>query len=90
MFIDDFSTCTAKGDSHEKPEVRELIEQRNRLLKDYPHLKETQDEIDRLLGTTIDPHLRLEILFMLIAEKLGQMKALFGEVAQLTEVYITE
>jgi hypothetical protein len=90
MFTDDFSVCEARSDSHERPEVQELIEQRNRLLKDHPQLKATQDEIDRLLGTTIDPQLRLEILFMLISEKLGQMKALFGEVAQLAEVFASE
>jgi hypothetical protein len=90
MLNDDFSTCEARGDTLEKPEVLELIAQRNRLLNDYPHLKATQDEIDMLLGTTLDPHLRLEILFMLISEKLGQMKELFGEVAQLAEVFVAE
>ena len=90
MFTDDFVTCEARSDSHEKPEIQELIEQRNSLLKAHPQLKETQDEIDRLLGTTLDPHVRLEILFMLISEKLGQMKTLFGEVAQLAEAYVTE
>jgi hypothetical protein len=90
MFTDDFTTCEAVSDSNEKPEIQELIEQRNRLLKAHPHLKETQDEIDRLLGTTLDPHVRLEILFMLISEKLSQMKTLFGEVAELAQAYASE
>jgi hypothetical protein len=90
MFTDDFSTCEARSDTREKPEVQELIEQRNRFLMDHPQLKTTQDEIDRLLSTTFDPQVRLEILFMLITEKLNQMKVLFGEVAQLAEVAVAE
>jgi len=90
MFIDDFTTCKAKSDTREKPEVQELIDERNRFLKDHPHLKVVQDEIDRLLGTTLDPNLRMEILFMLITEKLGQMKTLLGEVAHLADVFASE
>ncbi|HNY65267.1 MAG TPA: hypothetical protein PKM41_07485 [Deltaproteobacteria bacterium] len=90
MFTDDFITCEARSDTRETPEVQELIEQRNRFLMAHPQLQSTQDEIDRLLGTTLDPHVRLEILFMLITEKLNQMKVLFGEVAQLTEAALAE
>lgn len=90
MLTDDFFPGEARSDSLERPEVRELIEQRNRFLKEHPQLKPMQGEIDGLLGTTLDPGLRLEILFMLISEKLGQMKALFGEVSQLASVSLPE
>lgn len=86
----DFFPCAARSDSHEKPEVRELIEERNRFLSEHPQLKPLQGEIDRLLGTTLDPGLRLEILFMLISEKLGRMKALFSEVARLAQTPVPD
>jgi len=86
----DFFPCAARSDSPEKPEVRELIEERNRFLSEHPQLKPLQGEIDRLLGTTLDPSLRLEILFMLISEKLGRMKALFGEVARLAQTSVPD
>ncbi len=86
----DFFPCAARSDSPERPEVRELIEERNRFLNEHPQLKPLQGEIDRLLGTTLDPGLRLEILFMLISEKLGRMKALFSEVARLAQTPVPD
>jgi hypothetical protein len=50
----------------------------------------TQEEIDRMLSTTFDPVLRLEILFMLISEKLGEMRAVFEEVLNLAERVVKE
>ena len=86
----DFFPCAARNDSPENPEVRKLIEERNRFLSEHPQLKPLQGEIDRLLGTTLDPSLRVEILFMLISEKLGRMKALFGEVARLAQTPVPD
>lgn len=85
MLFEEFTTCEAMSETPENPEVQGLIDQRNKLLSDHPHLRAAQDEIDRLLSTTLDPQVRLEILFMLISEKLGEMKTVFGEVTQLVE-----
>ncbi len=86
MFLDEFASCEAVSDTKERPEVRELIERRNRFISDNPRMKEVQEEIDRLMSTTIDPAVRLEILFMLISEKLGEMRQVFGEVLHMAEM----
>ena len=39
--------------------------------------------LDRLLSTTFDPVLRLEILFMLISDKITEMRDIFEEVLNL-------
>jgi hypothetical protein len=74
----------------ESPEVERLIAQRNKLLKDHPHLKEFQDEVDNLLSTTIDPVMRLEILFMLMTDKLTEMRAVFSELVKLAQTAMAE
>ncbi len=85
MFYDDFTTHEAKREARENPEIQELIDLKNKLISDHPQLRATQDEIDRLMSTTLDPRVRLDILFMLIAEKLDEMKGMFGEVVSLLE-----
>jgi hypothetical protein len=69
----------------ENPEVERLIAERDQLIKDHPHLRELQAEVDTLLGTTIDPVTRLEILFMLMTDKLMEMRTVFGELMKLAD-----
>lgn len=69
----------------ESPEIKELIARRDKFLADNPNMKAVQAEIDRLMGTTLDPNVRLEILFICIAEKLQEMKNVFGEIADIAE-----
>ena len=69
----------------ESPEIKELIARRDKFLADNPDMKADQAEIDRLMGTTLDPKVRLEILFICIAEKLQEMKNVFGEVVAIAE-----
>lgn len=90
MFFDDFATCETKREVREKPEIQELIDVKNRLISEHPNLKATQDEIDRLMSTTLDPRIRLEILFMLITEKLDVMRGIFEEVARLADQALPE
>jgi predicted nuclease with TOPRIM domain len=90
MFYDDFIIHEAKREGRERPEIQELINERNKLISEYPNLKATQDEIDRLLSTTLDPKVRLEILFMLMAEKLTEMRGMFEEVARLANQALPE
>ncbi|HDP24233.1 MAG TPA: hypothetical protein ENN34_02210 [Deltaproteobacteria bacterium] len=66
-------------------EVRTLIARRDKFIAEHPHLKSTQEEIDRLMGTTLDPVMRLEILFMLISGKLQDMRTLFTELMKLAK-----
>ena len=86
MFYNKSSATHQISDCHESPEVQKLIEQRDKFLKDHPYLQSTQDEIDRLMGTTIDPMIRLEILFMLISGKLTEMRNVFEEVMRLARI----
>lgn len=90
MFYDDLTTCEAKRKVREVPEIQELIDQRNKLIAEHPSLKAAQDEIERLMSTTLDPRIRLEILFMLITEKLSEMRGIFVEVAQLVDQALPE
>ncbi|HOO46830.1 MAG TPA: hypothetical protein PLM29_11410 [Deltaproteobacteria bacterium] len=83
MFYRKLKSFYASHGSCETPEVQELIAQRDRFIADHPYLKSTQDEIDRLMGTTLDPMIRLEILFMLITDKLSELRTVFEEVMQL-------
>lgn len=90
MSFDDLTNCEAQSNREERPEIQELIELREKLIMDHPQLKEVQEEIDRLLSTTLDPKIRLEILFMLISEKLGEMREVFEQVVQLSELVLQE
>jgi len=80
MYYDDFAACRETGESRD---IQELIRQRDKLLLDNPDLVRTQEEIDRMLSTTFDPVLRLEILFMLISDKIDEMRSIFEEVLDL-------
>ena len=86
MLYDDFELVAASHKHCESPEVQELIEQRNRFLADHPYLQSTQDEIDKLMGTTLDPMIRLEILFMLMSGKLSELRNVFKEVMRLAKI----
>ena len=55
-------------------ELEELLAQRDTVLAQYPELKEIQGEIDELLGKTCNPSTRLDIVFMLLAEKLDELQ----------------
>lgn len=67
----------------ESPEIEHFIAQRDQLLKDHPQLMALQEEIDALLGTTLDPVRRLEILFMVMSDKLMEMRSAFSEALRL-------
>lgn len=86
MFNSNLKSLYASHGSCETPEVQKLIAQRDRFLADHPYLKSTQDEIDRMMSTTIDPMIRLEILFMLITDKLSEMRSVFEEVMHLARM----
>jgi len=90
MPFDDLINFEARNKREERQEVQELIALRDRFIEDHPHMREVQEEIDRLLSTTLDPKVRLEILFMLISEKLIEMKEVFEEVVQLSELVLQE
>ncbi len=90
MSFDDLVNFEAQNKGEERPEVQELIALRDRFIADHPQMREAQEEIDRLLSTTLDPRVRLEILFMLISEKLIEMREVFEEVVQLSELVLQE
>ena len=46
---------------------------------------EFQKEIDSLLGTTLDPVKRLEILFMVMSDKLMEMRSVFTELVRIAQ-----
>lgn len=86
MFYNDFRSSAAARTQRESPEVQELVERRSRFLSDHPYLQSMQDEIDRLMSTTLDPMIRLEILFMLMTDKLCELRGVFEEVLRLAEL----
>lgn len=90
MSFDDLTKFEAQSNSTERPEIQELIDLRDKFLSDNPQLRDVQDEIDRLLSTTLDPCTRLEILFMLISGKLSEMKEVFEEVVRLSELVLQD
>lgn len=79
MIFDEHQLEKIEAQRREDPEVEKLITQRNQLLMDHPHLQKMQEEIDGLLNTTLDPVVRLEILFMLMSDKLMEMRTVFSE-----------
>lgn len=86
MIYDNLKAFDASHGNCECHEVQELIAQRDRFLADHPYLQSTQDEIDGLMSTTLDPMIRLEILFMLISGKLSELRNVFEEVMQLARM----
>jgi hypothetical protein len=90
MYYDDFTIRPQTRESAEPREIQELIRLRDSFLSDNPDLISTQEEIDMLLSTTFDPVLRLEILFMLISDKLTEMRKVFEEVLNLAELVVKE
>jgi hypothetical protein len=79
MIFDEEQLVKIEAQRRESPQVEHLIAQRSQLLKDHPHLRELQEEVDALLSTTINPVLRLEILFMLMTDRLMEMRTVFTE-----------
>ncbi len=91
MIFDEEHLQKIEAQRDENPELAGLLAQRERLLKDHPQLRKLQDEIDRLLGSTIDPAVRLEILFMLMTDKLHELKGAFAELAkQVDKIRVSE
>ena len=88
MLYDDVKSVATSLNHCERPEVIKLIEQRNRFLADHPYLQSTQDEIDKLMSTTLDPMVRLEILFMLMSGKLSELRNVFEEVLRLARLSV--
>jgi hypothetical protein len=83
MIFDEEHLRKVEIQHNESPEITRLIAQRNQFLKDHPHLRSLQEEIDSLMGTTIDPMIRLEILFMLMTDRLIEMRKVFAELQRL-------
>lgn len=90
MIIDERHRRKIENQRSETPEIEQLIAQRERLLKKDPRLREFQKEIDTLLGATFDPALRLEILGMLMLEKLNALQDAWADVAQAMDVVRSE
>jgi hypothetical protein len=85
MIFDDKQLVKIEVQRRESPQVEQLIAQRNQLLKDHPHLRELQEEVDTLLSTTINPVTRLEILFMLMTDRLMEMRTVFAELMKMAQ-----
>jgi hypothetical protein len=83
MIFDEEQLIKIEAQRKENPQIEQLIAQRNQLLKDHPHLQELQEEVDTLLSTTINPVIRLEILFMLMTERLMEMRTVFTELIKM-------
>ena len=83
MIFDEEHLRKIEIQNNESPEVTRLIAQRNQFLREHPQLRSLQKEIDTLMGTTIDPMIRLEILFMLMTDKLIEMRQVFAELQKL-------
>jgi hypothetical protein len=83
MIFDEQQLVKIETQRREDPQVEYLIAQRDKLLKDHPHLRELQEEVDALLSTTINPVVRLEILFMLMTDKLMEMRSVFTELMKM-------
>jgi hypothetical protein len=81
MIIDEQHRRKITNQRSETPEIEQIVAQRERLLKQDPRLREFQKEIDALLGATLDPALRLEILGMLMSERLNALHAAWADVA---------
>lgn len=90
MIFDNQQLRKIEGQRQESPEIERLIAQRDKLLKDHPHLMELQREIDSLLGTTIDPAKRLEIIFMIMTDRLLELKSAFTEVVRLAREAVVD
>ncbi|HHO75522.1 MAG TPA: hypothetical protein ENN05_03710 [Deltaproteobacteria bacterium] len=86
MFYDNLKTADAFDEDFRSPGINDLIARKKRFLSDHPFLQSTQDEIDRLMSTTLDPMIRLEILFMLISGKLSELRNVFEEVIRLARI----
>jgi hypothetical protein len=83
MFYNDLQLMKSEAQRREGPEIERLIAQRDQFLRDHPHLMALQKEIDSLLGTTLDPVKRLEILFMIMTDRLIELRSVFTEVVRL-------
>lgn len=83
MIFDNQHLMKIEAQRRESPDIERLLAERNQLLKEHPHLVGLQKEIDALLGTTLDPARRLEIIFMIMAERLLELKSAFAEVFRL-------
>ena len=90
MIFDQGHLNKIESQRRESPEVERLIAQRDKLLSDHPHLRELQEEVDALLSTTIDPVMRLEILFMLMTDRLMELRAVFTELMKLARTALAK
>lgn len=90
MIFDSRQLSRIEAQREESPDVARLIAQRDQFLKDHPHLMELQREIDSLLGTTLDPVKRLEILFMVMSDKLMELRSVFAEAVRIARTAIAE
>jgi hypothetical protein len=60
--------------------IEELIAERDAYLEKNPDLKKYQDKIDGLLETSLDSTVRLDIICMLMVDKLREMNEVWGTV----------
>ncbi len=80
MIFDNERLARIAAQRHEGPEIDTLIAQRDLFLAEHPELRAYQQEIDSLLDTTLDPVTRIEILFMVMSERLMAMRTALNEV----------
>lgn len=66
-------------------ELQELIKARDKFLSENPDLKPMQEEINKMMSTTLDPVQRLDILFMIISGKLKDLQELWENVCDVAE-----
>ena len=64
-------------------DLNELIKQRDAFLEENPDLKPMQAEIDKMVGTTFDPMQRLDILSMLMSDKLKDMSEAWDDIREI-------
>jgi len=67
--------------------LEQLLEERKKLLEDHPELASLQVEIDNILKNTINPSQRMDIISMLMQEKLEYLREQFLELVNIASKY---
>lgn len=85
IFFNKKKDIKIKQKSVDQQRIENMLTCRDKLIAENPELQPTQEEIDSLLSTTLDPTVRIEIIFMLMADKLGEMKTVLEEVHRMAQ-----
>lgn len=85
VFFNKKKNLKIKKLSADEQRIENLLACIDKLIADNPELQPTQEEINALLSTTLDPSVRIEIIFMLMADKLGEMKTVLEEVRRMAQ-----